>query len=1324
MVPSRQSQLLSSSSSLTGTRGPVQRALVLSTIAALLVPLTWILGTGWSGAEVTEEQLGHEGVLVSTKHHRVAPGLELSTFSRLEQAGWNNGSVLTADLTEPTLSLGVEDGGTVASRGDLADLMVHGPKGTRAVAAVNGSFFDIDRTDAPVHSVIADGQVRVGTATAQPSLTIADGRAAVKALTATGTVRIAGTDHRLGGVNLSRMPADSIGLFNEAWGTPNLDLAVGAPDKRAARAARATVVDGKVTAVSGISDVLGAPDIPAHGQVLVGREKGADTIASLKVGDRVEVTVRPSEDVETALAGSDQIVENGEVPTLRNDPLITTAHPRTAIGVSRDGSRLFAVVIDGRSASSRGMTLDQLGRLMRDLGAYSAVNMDGGGSSALIARAAGAKDAKIWNSPSDGTPRRTANALVFYSAAPAQKLADVAIAPALEQQGTVLPGFHRTVETTGLAANLAPVLADGAVQATGPVTVERSTPTRTSIRATASGSATLTFSASGHQARMPLTVIGKPVALAPSAASLNLPDARSHREVTLAGVDAQGRRSRIETADVTATATPGFTVTPDQLGSWSIRGDGSTRTGTVTLAAGEQKATIAVTFGTSTAGLLDMSDVSSFSAKTDRAKAEIAPAEGPADKDGKPKAAIGLTYDFTTSSATRGAYLVPDEPAKIEGSALALELDVRGDGSGAWPRIQVRDAQGSVMNLDGEHLDFKGWKRLRFAVPDGVPQPLTVERIRFMETRGDASYRGDVAVADLTATTTPTAPAPEEKRIEDAALLSQGSIAGRPQRIAVMSDAQFVARAPDSPTVAGARRTLKEIRAARPDLLIIDGDLVDEGSPADLAFAKKVLDEELGGQVPYLYVPGNHEVMGGKITEFQQVFGETSRVKDLGRTRIITLDSSSGSLRGGGIDQIARLQKELAAVSSNPGITGVIVAFHHPPSDPLPDKASQLGDQREARELEALLGRFRRTSGKSAAVINGHVGAFHGSVVDGVTYLINGNSGKNPAGTPQTGGFTGWTMLGVDPGAGTVGTDDTAAGRAAWLAAETRPWVDTIRLDAPASLKSGKEGRISASLTQDGRTIPVAWPVTAQWGGTGVVVDDGSDRAAADAPQDAVVRVNPRTGTITGLRTGRATVRVTVNGRTAEATVAVEAGNGPKPQAFRDVPPGTMHYDHIQWMAEQGIAKGWPDGTFRPLTPVNRDAMAAYLYRMAGSPAVKPPRTSPFRDVRPGIEHYDAIIWAHQAGITTGFPDGTFRPTQPIARDAMAAFLYRYAGSPAAPAPMRPVFSDVPARSMYAKEIAWMRTSGITTGWPDGTYRPASPVNRDAMAAFLHRMKR
>ena len=74
-----------------------------------------------------------------------------------------------------------------------------------------------------------------------------------------------------------------------------------------------------------------------------------------------------------------------------------------------------------------------------------------------------------------------------------------------------------------------------------------------------------------------------------------------------------------------------------------------------------------------------------------------------------------------------------------------------------------------------------------------------------------------------------------------------------------------------------------------------------------------------------------------------------------------------------------------------------------------------------------------------------------------------------------------------------------------------------------------------------------------------------------------------------------------------------------KPAAvvFKDVPQTHMFYQEITWLGETGISTGWSDGTFRPSQNIERAAIAAYFYRMAGSPDVVLPKQSPFTDVAP-----------------------------------------------------------------------------------------------------------
>ncbi|MDO4898109.1 MAG: GH25 family lysozyme [Rothia sp. (in: high G+C Gram-positive bacteria)] len=173
---------------------------------------------------------------------------------------------------------------------------------------------------------------------------------------------------------------------------------------------------------------------------------------------------------------------------------------------------------------------------------------------------------------------------------------------------------------------------------------------------------------------------------------------------------------------------------------------------------------------------------------------------------------------------------------------------------------------------------------------------------------------------------------------------------------------------------------------------------------------------------------------------------------------------------------------------------------------------------------------------------------------------------------------------------------------------------------------------------------------------------------------------------------------------------------------FIDVASGDMFYREISWLAETGISRGWDVAggkVYRPDENISRAAMAAFMYRMSGSPSYTPPARSPFTDVPVSHPFYREIAWAADRGITTGWADGSFRPEDSMSREAMAAFFYRLSGTSGYAG--KTSFRDVPATNPFYREISWFEGQGISTGWPDGTFRPAEPVSRGAMAAFIYR---
>ncbi|MFW2513062.1 SpoIID/LytB domain-containing protein [Demequina sp. SO4-13] len=187
------------------------------------------------------------------------------------------------------------------------------------------------------------------------------------------------------------------------------------------------------------------------------------------------------------------------------------------------------------------------------------------------------------------------------------------------------------------------------------------------------------------------------------------------------------------------------------------------------------------------------------------------------------------------------------------------------------------------------------------------------------------------------------------------------------------------------------------------------------------------------------------------------------------------------------------------------------------------------------------------------------------------------------------------------------------------------------------------------------------------------------------------------------------------------------AASAAAPARFKDVPDSHAFLEEITWLAQEDITTGYSDGTFRPRAEVTRDAFAAFLYRLEGSPTVTLPAKSPFKDITPtNTDFYEAIVWLEKQGITNGWEvsGGTeFRPFNTITRDAMAAFLYRYEGEPTVTLPAKSPFKDItPTNTDFYEEIVWLDKTGISTGWSDGTFRPYDGVTREATAAFFYRL--
>ena len=184
---------------------------------------------------------------------------------------------------------------------------------------------------------------------------------------------------------------------------------------------------------------------------------------------------------------------------------------------------------------------------------------------------------------------------------------------------------------------------------------------------------------------------------------------------------------------------------------------------------------------------------------------------------------------------------------------------------------------------------------------------------------------------------------------------------------------------------------------------------------------------------------------------------------------------------------------------------------------------------------------------------------------------------------------------------------------------------------------------------------------------------------------------------------------------------ALPGAQAPQPPTFTDVPKDHRYHADITWLAETGITLGVGGGRFDTVSPVQRQQMAGFLHRLSGETSYTPPTNPTFSDVPATRSLYPAVEWLAQSGITKGVGKDLFGATMPVQRQQMAAFLFRMSGDTTYNPPLRSRFSDVPTDHPFYREISWLAHQEITLGVGDGRFDTRSPVQRQHMAAFLHR---
>ncbi|WP_346663392.1 leucine-rich repeat protein [uncultured Merdimonas sp.] len=110
----------------------------------------------------------------------------------------------------------------------------------------------------------------------------------------------------------------------------------------------------------------------------------------------------------------------------------------------------------------------------------------------------------------------------------------------------------------------------------------------------------------------------------------------------------------------------------------------------------------------------------------------------------------------------------------------------------------------------------------------------------------------------------------------------------------------------------------------------------------------------------------------------------------------------------------------------------------------------------------------------------------------------------------------------------------------------------------------------------------------------------------------------------------------------------------------------------------------------------------------------------PYEDVSAGEWYYDAVKYAYEHGLMTGLDDTTFGPNEKLARAQLAVILYRLNGSPEVE--YDDIFPDVPENEWYTNAVIWAQQNGIVTGYTNtGEFKPGNDISRQEITTMMHR---
>lgn len=606
-----------------------------------------------------------------------------------------------------------------------------------AIAVINADFFDMSKRGAPFGIVLRDRELisSMGHISYWYSLGItADKEARIEHFGFVGKVTAEnGSSFPLRGVNKEK--------YNPSEGYSHLDqLNLYTPSFGRTSLGKVENYQNVVEVVfrNGVASELRVDQegaaIPADGFVLWGQGAAAQfLLQNVPLGSRVTVeyeTTPTNTDWQQAVGGHVLLVDQGQaLSSFRTEEYLKSINARTAVGVSQDGKTLYMVVVE-ESADSRGVSLQELAQILVELGAWRAVNFDGGGSTTLAARRLFETQVSLINQPKGGSQRRVPTGLAVFNTAPPGTLANFQI----DGPSEVLLGQPATFTTKAYDNHYLPYVIQPDEIRWDVQTADGGTFAGNVLTANKAGNLTIQATAGGlTKTKQVYVLTGQDVAklrVVPETINVALGQTVP---LTVQVVTKRGQTLTASPSSVKVSLASPLATVDEQLRLTAGSTPGQT---TLTVSYDGISTTVPVNIGEWELPWLTFDNLrnpyhSGHPASLNNAGSFTL--TGESEWLFRTQKAARLQYNFAGAPKddVRIAYgRLGSEAVTIPGKPFGMGLWVYGDGSGHWLRAELLDANGSLHYVDlADEVNWTGWRQVKGYFPAAAAYPLKLRSI-------------------------------------------------------------------------------------------------------------------------------------------------------------------------------------------------------------------------------------------------------------------------------------------------------------------------------------------------------------------------------------------------------------------------------------------------------------------------------------------------------------------------------------------------------------------------------------------------------------------